>query len=176
MSDLKWERPVALIATLAAVTLILRIAIAAPTTVSAGAVTKVKVVRDTRGDGFSSTTSQEFATVPGARTSVTVPSGTKGLVIVRWSGETSCTHAAPTTQFCTARIMVGNAQAEPKTVGAAFVFAGAAVSDSSGIRGFERSRGPVNPGTYPVRVQYRTTSGAEFTVDKWHMTVELVRV
>ena len=59
---------------------------------------------------------------------------------------------------------------------AAFVFLPAIEGETDGVRGVERSRGPLNPGTYPVKVQYRTTSGAQFTVDKWHMTVELARV
>ena len=93
-------------------------------------------------------------------------------MIVRFAGQAGCTSAIATA-FCSVRIMVGDQQAQPKTIGAAFIFVEAEPDGLYGSYAVEPSRSGLAPGTYPVTVQWRSTSGAEFTLENWHLTVEI---
>lgn len=166
-------RSIGLVAATALVTLVVHGAFAATTQVQGSTPSRVKVLRAPPSQIFS-TTSGTFSNVPGARMKITVPSGAPGLVIVRFTGQAGC-ESGIATAFCSLRIFVGGKQAQPKTKGAAFIFVGATSDGQFGSYATERSRGGLSPGTYTVRVQWRTTSGADFSLENWHLTAEVFR-
>jgi hypothetical protein len=136
-----------------------------------------KVVADADpSDKGSETMSQAWSTVPGAATTITVPTG-GALVIARFTGESLCSFES-TSGVCLARIVLdpqGAASAVDMSPGAGvfdeidFGTSGGAQEQSHAI---DRSIS-ASPGTYTVAVQYKVDSdGALFRLDNWHLTVE----
>jgi hypothetical protein len=136
---------------------------------------KVKVVRQTGG---SSTSTNGWVDLPGATTTVTVPSNHEDLLIVRFAAESACSGA---TSWCSVRILVNGNEMEP-VVGTDYSFdgtdSGTETSSSWEAHAVERSdrvRGGCSGNGLPatVTVQYRTNAdGMVFRVDDWHLTVE----
>lgn len=162
----------------ALVALVVQSAIAGPsTTVSGKSVSAVKVVRETNVQTISSTT---LVDVAGASTTITVPSKGKAIILARFSAESVCSGGAPSPGTCSVRILIGGVEAEP-AAGSDFAFDGT----DNGTEGqysfashsMDRSRGPLGPGTYTVRVQATvSTVGIVFRLDDWSLTVERVSV
>jgi hypothetical protein len=145
-------------------------AIAFPTGGSGGTITGVQVVRETAANA---TTSESWVPLPGAQTSITVPSGQRALIMARFSGESDCENTSGDPGRCNVRILIGGVEGAPGS-GDDFAF------DSNDYPGFDtreshsmdRSRS-VNAGTYTIQVQYKVTPPAEtFTLDDWSLTVE----
>jgi|EndMetStandDraft_4_1072995.scaffolds.fasta_scaffold661331_1 hypothetical protein len=150
-----------------------------------GPVVQVKVVR---GDTAATTTSQAYATLPGATTTVTVPHGQRALILARFSAESNCVDGDPG-EYCSVRIRIGNADGLPAS-GTDFAFdsirdpsncSNALFGNNCGwaSHSMDRSRGPFRPGTYTVRVQWRVvgaTGVPSFRLDDWSLTVERVKV
>jgi hypothetical protein len=150
-----------------------------------GPVVQVKVVR---GDTAATTTSQNYATVPGATTTVTVPQGQRALILARFSAESNCVDGDPG-EYCSVRIRIGNVEGLP-AAGTDFAFD--SIRDPSNCtnvlfgnncgwssHSMDRSRGPLGPGTYSVKVQWRVvgaTGVPSFRLDDWSLTVERVKV
>jgi hypothetical protein len=162
-------RSIALVAATMLVTVAVHAALGASSTVRGQSPSRITVVR---ARALESTTAQTFRNIPGVRTRITVPSGQRGLVVVRFSGQAGCASGVATA-YCSIRIFVGGKQAQPKTVGAGFVFLDSEAGGRFGSYALERSRGGLSPGTYTVRVQWRSTSGAEFSIKNWHLTAEV---
>ncbi len=147
------------------------------TTVSGSSVTGVKVVRDTAATSVGSTS---FEDLPEASTTVRVPQGTRALILARFSAESLCLGPSGSPEVCSVRILIGGQEAEPAS-GSDFAFD----SSNGGADGpysweghsMDRSRGPLGPGTYTVKVQAKVTLvGGAFGLDDWSLTVERVRV
>ncbi len=175
-----WHLFAAMIATVL-VTLGVQAAIAGTTTTtrSGGAITRVRVVR---GPNATETSSTTYVNLPGASTTITVPSGQRALILARFSAESQCT-SSDESGYCTARIMIGGSEGAP-AVGNDFAFdtlttdsAGANAEDWWESHSMDRSRGSLGPGTYTVRVQYSViTANDTFRLDDWSLTVERVKV
>jgi hypothetical protein len=158
-------------------------AIGSPTGKSGSAITKVKVLRETVAQTTSSTS---YVDLPGSTTTISVPSGHHALILARFSAESNCTDgSAP--DFCTVRIRIGGASAAPASE---IDFAFDSVDDPSNCtnallgtncgwesHSMDRSRGPLGPGTYTVKVQWAVTDAAAvFRLDDWSLTIESVNV
>lgn len=145
-----------------------------PTTTRKGkAVTQVRVVRNGVGDGTSSTT---FVNVFDAVTDVTVPDGTRALLLIEFSAESYCDGVAPG-DWCALQITVHGVEAEPSD-GIEFAFDAPHGDDEQWeSNSMQRSTNVLDPGTYTVRVRFAVTDAALFFyLDDWHLTVMRVRV
>jgi len=170
-----WKTATLVLATVL-ITLMTHSAIArhiAGTTVSGTSITAVKVVRETASN---ETTSTSYVNLPGASTTITVPTGQKALILARFSAESVC-YAGQQGHWCSVRILVGGVQAEPADgldFGFDSVEADQFLYESHSM---DRSRGPLSAGSYLVRVQVAVTlSSVVFRLDDWSLTVERVRV
>jgi len=144
------------------------------TTVSGKSITQVKVVRSILAVTTSSLT---FVAVPGATATVKVPAGSKGLIIARFSAVSSCTDSVNVTggYGCELRVLVNGVEAAPAS-GQSEVFDSSA-ADGREAHAFERSRGPVGPGTYVVTVQYAVPAATvAFDLVGWSLEVDTVKV
>src|SRR5205814_482584 len=135
-----------------ALTLIVQVALGASATDVGKTLTSVKFLSDT---SVQTTSSTSFVNLPGAATSMTVPSNTKALIIVRFSAQSLCSGDAGT--WCSVRVLVGGVEADPAK-GLIFHFDAADPQAGFGFaaasHAIEREAGPLGPGTYPVTVQY----------------------
>lgn len=125
------------------------------------------------------TSSTVYTTVPGADVTVTVPTGGRRIVDVRYSAESFCTGLSG--GWCSVRIIVvypNNATLElDPVVGTDFAFdsVGDAGEDGYEAHAMERSSQALPAGTYHVRVQAALVSGPlSFRLDNWSMVVETI--
>lgn len=141
------------------------------TKVSGTSISQVKLVRNSNA---ASTTSQTYLAVPGATTTLTVPAGSKAVIVARFSAISVCEELSDARGYgCNVRVMVNGAEAAP---------AGTSVFDSSGkgnsreAHAIERSRGPVGPGTYVVSVQFSVPAATvTLTLSKWTLEVDRIK-
>jgi hypothetical protein len=144
---------------------------------SGGAVTAVKVVTSTGSS--QETQSRTYVDLPGAATSITVPAGQKALVIARFTGASQCGSLNPDDDGCFVRVLIGGVEADPGNAGhfdTAECCSGSSNGDSWESHAIDRSRGPLGPGTYPVKVQWLAGAENDFMLWGWHLTVERVKV
>jgi hypothetical protein len=143
---------------------------------SAGPIMAVKVVSDR---GVQETSSRTFVDIPGAATTIRVPSGQRGLIVARFSAASQCGSLNPDDDGCFVRILVGGAEAQPASVGP-FDMAACCPNSSNGdafeSHQIERSLGPLPAGSYPVQVQWQADAENQFMLWGWHLTVERARV
>jgi len=143
---------------------------------SAGPITAVNVVSD---NGLQETSSRTFVDIPGAATSIRVPSRQRGLIVARFSAASQCGSLNPDDDGCFVRILVGGVEAEPTSAGP-FDMAACCPNSSNGdafeSHQIERSRGPLPPGSYPVKVQWQADAENQFMLWSWHLTVERARI
>jgi hypothetical protein len=138
-------------------------------------VTQVKLVR---GDLLVWTSSTSYVAVPGATATVTVPVGSKALIIARFAAISDCTDSNGNVTggySCNLRVLVNGQEAAP--AGAQSSIFDATAADGREAHAIERSRGPLGPGTYVVTVQY-SVAGATvtFDLDGWTLEVDRVKV
>jgi hypothetical protein len=135
----------------------------------------VKVVR---GSAPQTTMSSTFADLPGASTTIRVPSGHRALILARFSGESYCTDGTDSIAgWCGLRIRIGNAEAEPSDAsdpGTPFAFDTDPSSGDDYYEGNSMDRSRVlGPGLHTVKVQWAVTNPSIFFwVDDWSLTVE----
>lgn len=159
---------------IALVSLLGTAAVALAATTSGGkAITRVLVVRETTATTSNSTS---FVAVPGATTTVFVPSGESALILARFSAESACSGG---TGYCSVRILINGAEMDP-VAGLDFAFdstdGGRETAASWESHSMDRSR-VVGPGTYTIVVQRATTSSATtLRLDDWSLTVERAQV
>ncbi len=147
---------------------------AGTTSITGGAVDQVRMVRSTAP---FKTNGGTWKTIPGARTTISVPTGHTADILARFNGGFDCAadDGSPT-GTCSVRILIGSAEGQPAT-DTTLAVGQVQAGNSQGLMTatVERSRGPVRHGTYKVVVQERTSSpliGVEF--DSWHLTVERI--
>ena len=139
-----------------------------PTSDQGGPVTGVKVVRGTE---LEETSSQTFVNFPGGVTTITVPSGQRALLLMRFTAESSCL-SGKAVGWCSVRILVDGVPADPAQ-GLEFKFDSTPrFADDAFVyaHAMDRSRA-VGAGTHTVRIQWATRN-ARFQLDDWHLTVE----
>ncbi len=161
---------VVLVGVVTAVALTAGVAVAATTTASGGALTAVKVVRSSNAADVGS---DGFQTIPGAVTSMSVPSGTKALLVMRVTMVNKC-EGPSSAQYCRLRVLVNGVPAEPNEPGPIIE---TPTPEKTGfeMHAFDFSKS-VGAGTYKIEVQ---TRAAEFTgtasvnhIQGFHLTVE----
>ena len=143
-----------------------------PVTLGGGGVKEVETVRN---DTDYSTNKTKYVDVPGAKVSVTVPPGETSLVLARFSAESVCYNGG--TQWCTARIVVGAVAASPSGNDFAFDSTNGGKDGNSSweSHAMERIRGPLDPGTYEVKLQIKTSNDAtNFRIDDWMLVAERI--
>ena len=145
------------------------------TTAQGNTLTQVKVVRDANP---AETTSTSFVDVPGATVTITVPAGTKALILARFSASSTCPGPVADAS-CFVRILINNVEAFPAGVNIS-TFDKETVTN--GITSpqqahmIERSRGGLTGGTYVVQVQYMVpNTGATLALVNWNLTVERIK-
>jgi hypothetical protein len=158
------------------------VALAATSTRTGGPIVAVKVVR---GIGVVETSSRAYVDIPGASTTITVPDGHRGLVLARFSSASECGSLNPDDDGCFIRILVGGVDASPHSrslapeagpFDTAFCCPNSSNADSWESHAIERSRGPLPPGAYRVKVQWRATAETTFKLWGWHLAVEMARI
>jgi hypothetical protein len=146
---------------------------------SGGPITAVQVVRETTPQ---STMSTNYVDLPGASTTITVPSGQRALIVARFTAESTCTIGLSDGCEGQVRILIGGAEGAPACgVDCAFDSTKEGQSDELESHAIDRSRGGIGgltPGNYTVKVQFRVLrgDGAALSLDDWHLTVERSQV
>ena len=144
---------------------------------SAHTLVEVKVVRHsfsppTYPNGqWTIQSTNSWVAVPGASTSVTIPSGEQDLLIVRFSPGMICAG----TGDCLTRILISGSEGQP----AKPVDFNAVGGSHWGMPYTERSIGPLPAGTYTVLAQVEATvgsNGTTLTMRSFHLTVERFRL
>ncbi|RZU51815.1 hypothetical protein EV385_3650 [Krasilnikovia cinnamomea] len=124
-----------------------------------------------------STSSAAFVGVPGAITSIVVPSGTRKMIDARFSAESFCAGGG----WCSVRIVVirpnGTFFEMSPQVGTDFAFdSGSGTTDNWESHAIERTSPFLSAGTYRVQVQAGVVAGAtSLRLDDWTLAVERVR-
>jgi hypothetical protein len=139
-------------------------------------ITSVKVVTSTITS--QETQSRTYVDLPGAATSITVPSGQKALIVARFTGASQCGSLNPDDDGCFVRVLIGGQEADPVNAGhfdTAECCSASSNGDSWESHAIDRSRGPLGPGTYPVKVQWLAGAENDFMLWGWHLTVERVK-
>lgn len=138
---------------------------------------RVKVVGTTGGQATNSTT---FVDLTGASANIKVDAGQTALIVARFGATSFCTIA----QFdiCIVRILIGGVEADPASLSPfdSVPFCGASsgtcsAGDSGEAHSLERWR-TVGPGTYAIEVEFKTGSGASFTLANWTLEVDRIIV
>jgi hypothetical protein len=152
----------------------------------AGPITKVTVASGAACEPTCDraiTTSTDFIDVPGASADITVERNS--ILIARFASDTFCSakftiEGMLVPGFCSVVILVsgpgGNfVEMEPVTSG----FENFQMDNGTGAQAIERSFGPISPGKYTVKVQFRifvspdtAQPGNTFALTAWHLTVE----
>jgi hypothetical protein len=176
------RRSVYVAATVLSAAAVTAVAFAATSTRTGGPITAVKVVR---GTGIMETSSRTYVDLPGAATTITIPEGERGLILARFTASSQCGSFNPDDDGCFIRILVGGVDASPSgsfvnTEGGpfdtAFCCPNNSNADSFESHAIERSRGPLPPGAYRVKVQWLATAESTFTLWGWHLAVERARI
>jgi hypothetical protein len=130
------------------------------------------------GTTVVTTSSTTFVDVPGAVTSLAIPTGTKGLIHANFSAESAC--YGPDPQNCSVRILINGIEANPAS-GSDFAFDTNRGGDNPGnqftgeAHSMERYLTDLPAGAYEVKVQFLSVSGSNTTqLDDWILTVERV--
>jgi hypothetical protein len=132
----------------------------------------VKAVRTATADDPVSTTSSSWTDVPGMSTTVNVPSGTKALLVITFSGQSRCNDSgASPTVLCYVRALVNGVDASPGITILDSAAAGDNTAHSQGAHSFQWVMG-VNAGTKTVKIQWLVNeSGDAFHLISRSMTV-----
>jgi hypothetical protein len=150
----------------------------AATSANSGAVTAMAVVRSSNNATLENQT--DFVDLPGARATITIPSGQKAVIVARFSAPSACDAAQPNyVGQCFVRILIGSVAGAPSDKQAFDTDQNGGGNDGFEAHGIERSRtglGGLGPGTYTVQVQWATDINVRFTISQWHLTVERSQV
>ncbi len=170
----RWLKLTSAALALGLVSISVALAFAEVNTKSGRKVTRVKI---RRSDEQSSTSSSNFENVPGARINIKIPRG-EAVLLMRFTAESICFSEIATPGQCHARITVNGDEAAPAS-GTEYIFdsndSGTETKFSGEGRSMDRSRGPLGPGNYTVRVQGAVSdSDLEFLLDDWSLTVERI--
>ncbi len=167
----------------AMVALVAQSAIGAPTTVSGKGVEAVKVVRNAGTIKMTDdSTGGNWVTLPGAKTSITVPDGQQAILLVRFSGSSACWGGvADNANACYIRILVNGAEAAPVSEGWPFDSTESATDQNYFFEShsLDRATDPLGPGSYVVKAQARVDTSSfslvGFALSGYSMTVERIR-
>jgi hypothetical protein len=132
----------------------------------------VRVVTSTVGVENSATRSTAFSRIPGAATTVVIPSG-RAVFLIRFSASEWC-QGSPSSH-CSVIIRVNGQEAFPRAgYNANFDDGGAENPESHAI---ERAIGPLDAGTYTIEALWSVSNSIlEFRMFMWTLVVERLRV
>lgn len=178
-------RGIALAMTGAFVVLLTQAAIGVtPATLSGKSVSAVKIVRSDVLESFTDDSAPAWTAISGAQTSIKVPATTQAILLVRFSGSSSCWGGGTDESVaCYVRVIVNGVEAAPAWAGA-----GAFDSNNGNRRvpyafyslAIDRSAGPFTSGTYVVKAQAYVTQAyggpAQFDLANYTMVVERIKV
>lgn len=167
----------------AMVVLVAQNAIGVPSTVSGKGVEAVKVVRNEGTIKMTDdSTGGDWVTLPGAKTSITVPDGQQAILLARFSASSACWGGvSDNANACYIRILVNGAEAAPVSSGWPFDSTEGATDQNYYFEShsLERATDPLGPGTYVVKAQAMVDTSdfslVGFAVSGYTMTVERVR-
>lgn len=119
----------------------------------------------------SLTTSGSYIDLPSSSFNLIIPPGADQLVLARFTAEVGI-HGPDLQEWCTARIMAGNAEMTPNS-GFDYADNAAFVANIWTYVGAGLDRSIVlHPGTYVIKVQYATNDTMNScTLDDWHLNV-----
>jgi hypothetical protein len=108
--------------------------------------------------------------------SMTVPSGTKAIIDVRFDAYGYCTGDAATSGSCLLRIKVGDKVAKPKTPTFITEQDSSNGNSDQGQWMIERSTPVLGPGTYTIQVQHAAIGDVStyFGIYGWHLIAERI--
>jgi hypothetical protein len=178
-----WKWIVALGATLvAAVAAHAAYAAITTTSVTGKAVTQVKVVRQQDDDDLVLTHSAAFVNLPGASATISVPSSTTALLLIRFSGYSQC-QGNPSLggSTCSVKVLVDGQPVSPDLWGFDYSPASGSVASNPFVnREFERATDKLAPGTHTVQVQWAVSTDPNlnpetFRLKGWNLVIERVK-
>jgi hypothetical protein len=152
------------------------------TSVVGKGVTQVKVVRQQDNDDLVLTHSAAFVDLTGASTTITVPSSTTAILLIRFTGYSQC-QGNPSLggSICSVRILVDGQPVTPDLWG----FDYSPTSGSIGTnpftnKSFERATDKLTAGNHIVSVQWAVSADQNntpetFRLKGWNLVVERVR-
>ncbi len=171
------RKPVFAVAAVVALTLAVpqAIAVLSGQRANLGAQRMVTVTQDSAQEndcGSAAGCAQTFTQLPGASTTITVPSGQTARLIARFSGESRCT-----VSWCSLRIVVDGTEMLPAS-GINFAFdSGDGADDRFEGLAMDRTSKVLSAGTHTVKVEWALGgNNSSFWLDDWQLTVEEWRV
>ncbi|HEY7073738.1 MAG TPA: hypothetical protein VH418_00150 [Solirubrobacteraceae bacterium] len=174
MKLLKTKKVLALAAVMMAATSGTALAVFYPSTGGA----QLQMLNQTQ-DAITTTSSTTWVDLPGAHTSVYIPTGTQ-LINARFTSESQCEGPLPGS-MCNVRIVAQQGAAAPVELnppsGTDFAYDSVPYNgdDYKEAHAMERSK-RLTEGTWNIRVQYRVSyAGTVNSQDDWHFAVETSR-
>lgn len=149
------------------------------TTVSGKTETQVKAVHSNNSVSFTDDGgATAYTDILGATATVKIASGSKGMLLIRFSGDTSCYGGIVSGQDnCYVHVLVNGVEAMPVgDVSFDTNNANTEVASAIEAHSMEWSTGRLGPGTYTVQVQAKVDDSpccqVEFDINHWSLTVE----
>lgn len=148
----------------------------APGVFPTGGIQAAKVVT---GSSSQTTTATSGNDLSGASTTIDMPAGQTGQILVTFSGESSCYTGLG---FCSVRLTVDGVELQP-AAGTDFAFdttdGGTETAASWEAHAIQRVSGTLAAGTHTVQVQWQVVGGTgttTFRLDDWALSAELIRL
>ena len=136
---------------------------------------QIDLVKAVSGIAFDDQAQAEWVDVPGAAVNVTVSSSTAAFVLIRFAGAARCDDAHSHGQFCGVRATVDGVEVEPGAVSFTSLSDGT-FGDPADTKAMEWSTAELASGTHRVQIQAFFDIPLGFHLDRWHLTVERVRM
>lgn len=147
----------------------------AVTAITGGAVTNVRGVVSVVRERGSVTHSTSFTTLPGPRTTISVPAGHRAFLLIRFSGQAWCQGVSP--HNCSIVVLVDGTEAAPLGGGNSHFASVNPSPENDESRSIERVSQRLDAGKHAVSVMWRTSnSGVDFRMFLWTLVVEQVRI
>jgi hypothetical protein len=122
----------------------------------------------------STTSSTSYVELPGSLETVVVPTGQTARIVTMFSGESRCIGGLAF-DTCGVRVTVDGNELAP-AAGTDFAFDTSNPTDGWESHAIVRISETLSAGNHPVRVEYRTSSGATtFRLDDWLLAIMLQR-
>jgi hypothetical protein len=145
---------------------------------SGGGVVQTRLVSLPASNPAVSTSSSSYVNLPGAATTIPVAKGSKALILIRFSGASSCDYGGSGIGLgCELQVLVDGKTADPNPAGS-FDTANttAGVTDYYEQHATDRWFGPVGPGKHTIRVRWATTNGdSTFRFFGWTLVVQTIK-
>jgi len=129
------------------------------------------------GTNATTTSSNTYVDLAGASTTVDIPAGHEGTIVVTFSGESACYGGSG---WCGVKVLIDGVEANPSVTGGTSVFEFAfdstdgdtETSSSWESHAIQRSSDTLTAGSHTVTVQYGVFGTASFRIDDWQLTAQ----